>query len=256
MPRKTKIGRPRNFDKGHRVVFSIDDVPMRGTVSAYNGAHLRIVGVDGRQFTTKRSEQGCFVVKDSIEHERFGVFVFDTALDDDDTASRQSASFWKEFCTSSGWDFQYERIHSMSDLKFFLVDRKISHPVIIFNGHGEKDSGWKLSNGDKLNDKTFDFEPNNHNKGKIVIFSACEVGSNKYMSDQLKDKFCAEALYAYNCVVFDSMCFLIESLLLTYIDDDYRSVALKNHYDDLKNGTQRLTKINSDQSREYPLVMY
>jgi len=256
MPTKIRIGRPRNLDEGDRVVFKAGGENMRGTVTAYREkGHLRIKGVDEKQYTTNKNENGCFVDKTDIQYEPFGIFVFDTALDDTDTTFRQSAVFWKEFCDASGWSFQYERVHSISDLKYFLEERLIDQSVLLFNGHGSKDLGWKLSNGELLNDQIIDFKPNNFNRNKLVIFSACEIGNNARLMQGLKNLFCAEALFAYNCSVYENVCFLIESLLLTYINDDYKAGKLVEHYAAVCAGTDRLKTINRDNARIHPLVI-
>lgn len=79
--------------------------------------------------------------------------IFDTILSSDkagDSASRNSADFWKAFCFSSGWSFNYERIHSLNDVEFFFCQTKIKEQVIIFSGHGDSQDGFRLSNDEVL----------------------------------------------------------------------------------------------------------
>lgn len=78
----------------------------------------------------------------------FGIRVFDTILEDNagDTVTRNSADFWRIFCQSSKWRFSYERVHSLDDLRFFFK-KPIKENVIIFSGHGNKQDGYFLSNG-------------------------------------------------------------------------------------------------------------
>ncbi|MNE69827.1 hypothetical protein D3C80_1655780 [compost metagenome] len=69
-----------------------------------------------------------------------GIRVFDTVLDGKNTrdmVSRNSADFWRPFCKSAGWSFNYERIHSLDDLKYFF-SKKIKEDIIIFSGHGNE----------------------------------------------------------------------------------------------------------------------
>lgn len=65
-----------------------------------------------------------------------GVRVFDTVLDGKNTrdmVSRNSADFWRPFCKSAGWSFNYERIHSLDDLKYFF-QRKSKKTSLYFQG--------------------------------------------------------------------------------------------------------------------------
>ncbi|MGL6507973.1 hypothetical protein ACSZOC_19625 [Aeromonas hydrophila] len=65
-----------------------------------------------------------------------GVRVFDTVLDGKNTrdmVSRNSADFWKPFCKSAGWNFNYERIHSLNDLKYFF-SKKSKRILLYFQG--------------------------------------------------------------------------------------------------------------------------
>lgn len=89
-----------------------------------------------------------------------GIRVFDTVLDGKNTrdmVSRNSADFWRPFCKSAGWNFNYERIHSLDDLKYFF-SKKIKEDIIIFSGHGNE-NGFYFSNGDCLDGKSNSFIP-------------------------------------------------------------------------------------------------
>lgn len=114
--------------------------------------------------------------------------IFDTILSSDksgDSASRNSADFWKAFCLSSGWSFNYERVHSLSDIEFFFCQTKIKEQVVIFSGHGDFQNGLILSNNEVL-DGNHNFVISTKNQNKIILFSSCSIGKNDKLSNQLK----------------------------------------------------------------------
>jgi hypothetical protein len=101
----------------------------------------------------------CFVIGEVVIDMSLSIRVFDAVLDNAkrrDTVSRNSADFWRSFCFSAGWGFSYERVHSLTDLKYFF-GKKIHEEVIIFGGHGtdksdnENEKGWCLSNDERFN---------------------------------------------------------------------------------------------------------
>nr|WP_320135556.1 hypothetical protein [uncultured Amphritea sp.] len=187
-----------------------------------------------------------------------GVRVFDTVLDDKnikDTVSRNSADFWKSFCKSAGWKFSHERVHSLCDLEYFF-SKKIKEEVIIFSGHGNE-NGFYLSNGECFNGKNLkNFPKKNHDK--FVIFSSCLMGKNETLSQELKSYFSAQALFSYRHIMYDTFCFLNESILLISINHKSskgRQSFTSKDFNEFQSGTGFLKNINSKYVKLHPMVM-
>ena len=144
-----------------------------------------------------------------------GVRVFESIVDgknNKDTVTRNSADFWRAFCHSAGWDFSYERVHSLTDFEFFL-SRKIKEDVIIFSGHGyagtESENGFHLSNSEVYSGQA-EIKIPKKNHGKIVIFSSCLMGKNEQLAQQIKLALGADYLFVYKHLMRDRFCFLNE----------------------------------------------
>lgn len=193
--------------------------------------------------------------------------VFDTILSTEksgDSTSRNSADFWKVYCFASGWGFNYERIHSLKDVEHFFCNTKIKEEVIIFSGHGYHkndetlDEGFHLSNDDLI-DGNHDFEVSKKNYNKIVIFSSCLIGKNKKLSEQLKQFFNAQSLFAYRHEIQDRFCFLNESILLTLIDhvnEEKGKTFTENNFEKFQEQTSFMKTINKKHAKTHPMVMY
>ena len=192
-----------------------------------------------------------------------GIRVFDTVLDvkRNDTVSRNAADFWSPFCKSAGWKFGYERVHSLTDLEYFL-SKKINENVIIFSGHGLGNLkggkvGFHLTNGDVL-DGSSNIKIHKENHGKIIIFSACLIGSNEALCKGLGKLFDAEFLFAYRHEVYDRFCFLNESILLTYIEHSTKSGDAKfNHakFEEFRKQTMFMKNMNKEHVKLHPMRM-
>lgn len=184
--------------------------------------------------------------------------IFDTVLDGKnikDTVSRNAADFWAPFCRSSGWDFGYERVHSLNDLEYFF-EKKIKEDIIIFSGHGDE-KGFYLSNGDCFDGKNLKkFPKKNHNK--IIIFSSCLIGNNQKLTSNLKVFFSAKALFSYRHLMYDRFCFLNESILLTYIEhksNKGKQTFTKKDFEEFANETTFMKNMNGKNVKLHPMVM-
>ena len=190
---------------------------------------------------------------------KLSIRVFDTILDSaniKDTATRDSASFWKPFCKSAGWDFSYERLHSISDLNFFF-SKKIKEDIIIFSGHGNT-KGFYLSNGDCFNSKNESLTPlPEKNHGKTIIFSSCGIGKNLALCQSFKDYFQADAVFAYKHLMSDRFCFLNESILLTMISHHFvkRNSFTQKNFEDFEAKTLFMKNMNQEHVKTHPMVM-
>ncbi|MGZ3745463.1 MAG: hypothetical protein ACXVBQ_16485 [Pseudobdellovibrionaceae bacterium] len=185
--------------------------------------------------------------------------VFDTILTSDksgDSVSRNSADFWKVFCFSSGWGFNYERIHSLEDIKYFFCDTKIKEDIVIFSGHGDDENGFHLSNGNVLTgDEDFEISKKNHDK--IIIFSSCLIGKNKKLSENLRHFFYAQCLFAYRHKMEDRFCFLNESILVTLIDHiNEKRIFTSADFKSFQDETAFMKNINKVNVKKHPMEMY
>lgn len=185
----------------------------------------------------------------------FGVRVFDTVLNGKnikDTVTRNSSDFWKVFCGAAGWDFSYERVHSISDLEFFLA-RVIKEDFIIFSGHGSG-RGWHLTNGDVFLPDSID-QRNIHKKnlGKSIIFSSCLIGKFGHLCVDYKNLFMAKNVFAYRHAMFDRYCFLNESILLTMMEQTNR--FSEGDFQSFKEKTLFMKNLNHKHVKLHPMVM-
>ncbi|MCX7112179.1 MAG: hypothetical protein NTX45_19040 [Proteobacteria bacterium] len=189
-----------------------------------------------------------------------GIRVLDTILSSDkngDSVTRNSADFWRPFCSASGWKFNFERLHSLADVKYFF-SIPIKENVIIFSGHGDETDGFYLSNGDKI-DGNNNFKINQKNHGKIIIFSSCLIGKREELANGIKRFFGAKHLFAYQHIMEDRFCFLNESILLTMIDRKFENGQQKftdNNFIDFTLETDFMKNMNKKGVKNHPLVMF
>jgi len=185
--------------------------------------------------------------------------VFDTILHKQkgDSATRNSADFWRPFCAASCWKFNYERVHSLQDVGFFF-SKHIKEDVIIFSGHGTDKGGFHLSNGEMI-DGTQDFTQVAKNAGKIVIFSSCLIGGDPKLAAALKNAFAAKNLFAYQHAMEDRFCFLNEAILLTMLGHHLEKGGKKftdNHFLDFTIETDFMKNMNQKGVKNHPMVMF
>jgi hypothetical protein len=189
-----------------------------------------------------------------------GIRVFDTILStkkNGDSVTRNSADFWRTFCVSSNWKFNFERAHSLADIEYFFSE-PIKENVIIFNGHGNETDGFFLSNGDII-DGSHHFKINRKNYGKIIIFSSCLIGKNTKLSKGLKEFFGAKHLFSYQHIMEDRFCFLNESILLTMIDRTFENGRLtftENNFSEFCLQTDFMKNMNKKGVKQHPLLMF
>lgn len=175
----------RKFEKGQEVRFLTGAEERWGRVTSYYNNIIRLVDDFGNRYTNAKNQLGRRININSVRRMKKGVFVFDTHLDKSLYSNRQTADLWYRFCQSANWSFGYERIHSIADLKYFLEKRKISEPVLLFSGHGSKKGGWQLTNNEVL-DKKASLKIQQANKHKILLFSACGMGSDSTTCEHLR----------------------------------------------------------------------
>lgn len=190
----------------------------------------------------------------------FGIRVFDTILDGRrirHTSKRNAADFWCAFCQSANWNFSYERVHSLVDVNFFFK-KKIKEDVIIFSGHGSDRRGWNLSNGECIKgktDKLSDFPTKNHNK--IIIFSACLIGNNEKLLISMQNLFNSKMIFAYKQIMYDSYCFIHESILLSLIEEKCRKKQdfVESDFNNFLSNTEFMKNMNRRNVKNHPMVM-
>jgi hypothetical protein len=242
------------FDRGDWVKFTdAAGRPKRGHVSSAKGRTVRLVDLDGRQYSTSAAARGQKVSFSSIQSIDGGVFVLDTQLDRRWRHRRESARFWEEYCRHAEWKFGFERVHSLGDLEYFFFKRQIPYPVVILSGHGDGDTGWEMTNGDMLNIEA-DFRVAEKNKGKVLLLSACGIGKNARLCRHLKEVFGARAIIAYTNDVNDDICFLVEPALMQLLFETSHNPSkcveiVREAFEPWKN-------INVARAKKFPLVCY
>ena len=186
----------------------------------------------------------------------FGVRVFDTVLDGrniKDTFSRNAADFWRQYCKASGWSFSFERIHSLTDLSYFM-NRTIKEDVILFSGHGH-DNGWHMTNKEVLNEESIDqIVVNKNNTGKEIVFSSCLMGINGSLCNSIKTKFEAKRLFAYRHEMEDRFCYLNEAILLTLLEK--KKNFTEKDFEKFKASTVFMKNLNKKGVKMHPMEMY
>ena len=223
-----------------------------GHITYCRGRSVRIKGVDSRIYRTMIEGKGEKVEYRTIKPEPFSVCVFDTQLDKGWRSRRQSAKFWEQICFQADWDFTYERIHSLEDMRYFLEERKIPARIIIFNGHGTSSDGFRLTNNQVL-DRNTAIKIHPDNKHKIIIFSSCLIGANRRLCKSLFELFCAEAVVAYKTEVQDVFAFLVETALLELFDFGY---SIETAVETVKKSLDPWKTINLKGAKAFPLVYY
>ena len=189
---------------------------------------------------------------------RFGVRVFDTVLSSKnivDSVSRNSSAFWREFCYASAWDFSYERVHSIADLKH-LLGRVIKENIMIFSGHGSPDA-WHLTNGEELTPKTAkEIRVHPKNFGKTIIFSSCYMAKNTKQCQEFRDVFRARELLTYYELMYDQYCFLNESILLTLMHKNKNRAISQFDFVKFKSLTDFMKTLNKKGAKRHPMEIF
>lgn len=187
-----------------------------------------------------------------------GIRVFDTILSKGkggDTVVRNAADYWRPFCAASGWAFNHERIHSLADIEYFFCKQTIKEDVIIFSGHGSDEDGFYLSNNERL-DLNYRISVKEKNRKKIIIFSSCLIGNNRKLSIGLKGIFDAKILFSYRHVMYDTFCYLNESILLTMINDNANQNFTENNFRNFTKETGFMKNMNQKGVRTHPMKMF
>ena len=189
------------------------------------------------------------------KHHEISIRVFDTILDGRHRSStdRNYADVWRAFSQLSGWKCYHERLHTLSDVGFFL-GRAIREEVVIFSGHGCMIDGLLLSNGEYMTPESVsEYAPKPKTKDKIVILSACDIGESDELCLAYKEAFQAKALFAYKHAMQDRYCFLYDSILLTSIE---KYGATKTMFESYQENTLFMKNLNQKGVKKHPMVMY
>lgn len=245
-----------NFSRDDLVRFRTHDGrSMHGKVTMTKGKAVRVVDIEGRRYTTSPHGVGVRIQLKSIRPVWAGVFLFDTQLDRGCRSQRRGEVFWREYCRHAGWTFAYERVHSLSDLRYFLHDRTIKEPVLVFNGHGSSETGWQLSNRECLDADT-EISVSPVNRDKVVIFSACGMGSNPTLCQSLKRKLGATDVIAYRTTIDDAIAFVAEPLLIQLLNAEYEPGKIGPLVEKVRSVLDPLKTLNERNAKKFPLVCY
>jgi hypothetical protein len=229
--------------------------PGRGLITQKSGKTVRVVDDQGRQYTTSPTGRGVKIRFKSVKPVWAGVFLFDTQLTPGFRSQRRGEVFWREYCRHAEWTFGYERVHSLNDLSYFLEKRTIKEHILIFNGHGSGRSGWQLSNGQCLNGES-DLAVSAANRGKVVIFSACNIGANRGLCVALREKLGASDVVAYRARINDDMAFIAEPMLIHLLNAEYKPGKVAHLVERVATALDPWKTLNLEGAKSFPLVGY
>ncbi|GAB4298907.1 MAG: hypothetical protein Kow0090_14400 [Myxococcota bacterium] len=248
--------RTRIYERRDWVKFRVNGEERWGVVTFYENNVLRIVDADNRRYTNANKKNGTTKGRkiniNEVQLTEKGVFLFDTRLDNHLNSDRKTADFWYRFCKAADWDFCYERVHSIADLKYFLGKRKIKQSVLIFSGHGTKTDGFHLTNRETLNDEV-KLKIHESNKDKIILFSSCELGKNQELCRSLMDILQARALITYTDDIYDDISLIAEPFLLELIFSGYN---IPKAVEIVTDSLDPIKTLNKKSAKKFPMVCF
>ena len=140
--------------------------------------------------------------------------MLEARLDRSLRSGRGQGAFIKELVGAYGAKLLYERVHTREDLRIFLQTegRRPSVRLIHFTGHGHGENGTiSLTFEDvKLDDAVPLFKGL---KGKVVLFSSCEIGSLGQVMRKLVREAELAGIIAYRTEVHDTYANLADAMI-------------------------------------------
>ena len=135
-------------------------------------------------------------------------------------SSRNCGDLYRAFLGGYGVRPLYERIHHRDDIVHFVRRHGPDTRIVHISCHGRRDrqnTYLRLSrdriylrrHGEIVTDQPW----LKILEGKIVIFSACEVGADRQTMGYLVTRNRLELLFAYSDVVYDGLAFVAEALI-------------------------------------------
>jgi len=197
------------FEKNDRVIFELGGKMHRGRVTKKLTRKRRVVTDSGR-----RVEVSLQKLKKSSDR----VLILESRLDRSLKSTRIYGPMLQQWLSAYRVETLYERVHTIEDLRQFLRKEGsyVATRFIHIMGHGTDETGI----GSATLDLTFEKLDLIENvdifkglRGKIIIFSCCEIGGDMRVMETIKKVSRAAAIIAYRRSVHDTETNLCEALL-------------------------------------------
>ncbi len=198
------------FDVGDRVLWRDDGGRHRGRVTEVMRGSCRVVSDNNRRevVSTRR-----------LMPSPNRVLILEGRLDRSlSKAERIYGEMWQRWLEAYDAEVLYERVHSKVDLRRFLrrEGRDARTRIVHIISHGKaEDRGRRIVL--RLTHETVDLAADKEIfqglRGKILLFSSCDVGANESLLRGLKAESGAGAIIAYRKGVFDASSNVAEVLM-------------------------------------------
>jgi len=197
------------FNINERVIFTYNGVRHRGKVTRVEPKKRRVVTDSGQRL---------LVPVRSLKRSPDRVLILETRLDRSLKSGRIYGPMMQQWLSALKVEALYERVHTVEDMRYFLQrdGRSASTRFIHIMGHGTDGPGVGRAT------LHLTFEPLNLRekveifqglKGKIIIFSCCEIGANLRVLNEIKQESGASGVIAYRIAVDDWYTNVAEGLL-------------------------------------------
>ncbi|MBI3457172.1 MAG: hypothetical protein HY002_15450 [Candidatus Rokubacteria bacterium] len=213
------MAQQRLFERADRVVVRWNGKRLGGRISrVLSPWRYRVVTDQNRRLLVPRRQ---------LARGRDDVLILETRLDTALHSPRHSGTFLREFLSSYGVATLYERVHTKRDLEHFLARAKRSPniPYVHFVAHGAVKGRPRL----RLTFEDLDLRREagvfKGLDGKILIFSACDIGGDRAAMERILEFSRARAIIGYTKEIDDAYSYLAESLLYGLIFDSKLSPA-------------------------------
>lgn len=209
----------RKFGRGSRVILTVDGRKHRGRVTRELSGKRGVVTDSGKRVTVSVKK---------LRRSPDRVLLLETRLDRNLKSDRSYGPMMKQWLSAYEIDVLYERVHTVESLRRFLQREgaRVETRFIHIMGHGTDEPG----EGTATLNLTFEnldlvkradvFEGL---KGKVIIFSCCEIGGDRSAMEAIKKASSAKAIIAYRKWVYDSQTNLCEVLLYDRLIDSTMS---------------------------------
>lgn len=197
------------FDEGTRVIYKKDGKERRGTVTGKLSGKRRIVTDSGKRDV---------VLLNKLKYSPDRVLLLETRLGRSLKSKRTYGPMMQRWLDAYGVDVLYERVHTVVAMRGFLRSegKNIATRFIHVMGHGTDEKGRGTATFhltfDKL-DLVKQADVFKGLRGKIIIFSCCEIGKDRKVLETIKKASGAKAIIAYRNDVSDTDTNLCEVLL-------------------------------------------
>ncbi|MCZ7645459.1 MAG: hypothetical protein M5U26_09275 [Planctomycetota bacterium] len=197
--------RSRDFQIGERVILRRKRERVGARVTKVERCLRRIV--------TDMGERRIVHARQLNYPTRETFLMLESRLDRSLYSSRGQGEFIRELLHGYGARLLYERVHSKDDLRRFLraEGRRPTVRMVHFCGHGHREGTFSLT-FDEV-DLTQDVELFRGMRGKILLFSSCEIGSLGETLQALVREVELAGIIAYRTEVEDTFANLADAMI-------------------------------------------